>query len=383
MSPFFKWPLFFFFTITAFVLVFVPIDDRGADEWFVNFVRSLLGVNERTWQKNPKIPKALSMESIKFIQAGWIATTTTTNRRKVEEFIGRISQAEFVYDDNDYNFKERSYIEKPINNASLIEEEYLKKLPSKELESPTTAEVINSVEPKKESAFEEVVLINPFIEKEEENKKVEIKISKIIPSEPEITSKQSTSKKVEEVDLDDGLRTSNPSYPGRKFVSFSQKEAEELILPIKGERSVNIFQDTPVSVPKVSEKDLFPQKDIKEIANELKKITEEVKKEYDLVQPKEEVKIIDGIVPNTINGTVTNDQDQVLPKLILELSKRDGTMSLRTETDALGNFNFFTSSLGEMQIKITNPQLYGLKFDIINFEIKEYPFHPFKIVGRK
>jgi len=381
LSPFFKWPIFGVLAGLTFILVAVPIDDRGADEWIVNFIRAVFGPNERVWMKTPVIPKALSMESIKFIQAGWIATTTTTNRRKVEEYLGKIEEEEFAMDRDDFNFKQRSFVEgvKPL--SVLLSEQQPQRLgatPPASVVAPTsTLPVTPEMETpsKEEKAFEEVVLFNPFAKPKEEKKEF-IPEVKVIPTEPKIPQTTVVTKpKAEVSDYEDTFRTTSSLVPGRKFVSFSQKEAEELILPIKGERSINIFDETPISVPKT------PSRDIKEITSELKEITKEAKKEYGLLEtapPTSEV-----IVDKKIFGTVTNEQNQPLSKTNLELTKKDGSLEIMTQTDELGNFNFFTSSLGEMQLNIKNPELYGLKFDIINFEVKSYPHHSFSIVGRK
>jgi hypothetical protein len=373
INPLIKWPTFAFLAFITFVLVFVPIDDRGADEWVVNFIRAVFGVNERVWKKSPIIPKAFSMESVKFIQAGWIATSATENRRKVEEYIGKIGEIEEKPDDLDLFYNKRTFVETSVPLAPALAAAQAEAIA---IEEAKTQETIPTPGQTSESkAIEEVVLVNPFAQKTEEEKKFSIsKPITPVKATKELISGIKPVKKAE-ADFEDELRVLSRGTPGRKFVSFSKKQAEELILPIRGEKVINIFDETPIKEPQT------PQKDVIQLTKELEEITKEAKKQYGLEVVKEPV-LLEKVTGNFINGVITDSDGKFLPGLSLDLLTREGLLQSSTKSTETGDFKFNNTSFGEFRIIIKNPEMYGLKFDIINFRIESYPYPPIKIVGR-
>jgi len=369
MSPLIKWPLVVIFGLLTFVLIAVPIDDRGADEWIVNLIKAIYGVNQRRYKKSPVIPKALSMRSVEFIQAGMIATTSTSNRRKVEEYIKGISKFEEKPDEFDFNFSSRRFVEvRPSISEALIERETIKQEPKPIIE-------------KEEKAFEEVVLftptttsqITPEVTKPKFDFKKQIivpEISKIIPQKLKLMSKKTTTS-----DTQDALRTSVATTPGRKFISFSKKEAEELILPIRGEKSLNIFDRTPLIESGA------PRKDIKTLTKELEQITKEAKKTFG-IDSFRSVELSEGN-QNNISGIILGDDGKILEGLNIEIYDANNSILTSSVSNEEGKFNFYNMKPGKYQIKVSNSYLYSLNFDIINLDIQGFPYPQIKIIGKK
>lgn len=374
LNPFIKWPFIVLFGGLALILTSVPIDDRGADEWIVNFIRAVYGVNQRVYKKNSEIPIMLSMKSMEFIQASVIATTSTSNRRKVEEYIKGISKTEEKTDLDDFNFSSRKFVDIQISPVaeSIIQSNLALKIETK---ASTTVE----------KSYQEVVLASPLDTlNPPEVKKFEIKktvfspmILKIIPQRIKTLSKTF-------VDIQDQLRTSSSEVPGRKFISFSKKEAEELILPIRGEKSINIFDTTPIIESASS------RKDVKVLARELEVITKEAKKTYGVesfgrtldLDSKDLVSNI-GIKNNLIEGLVIDSLGNPLENINIQILTKINEAIDNTQTSNEGKFSFNNIQRGDYQLRILNPYLYQLNFDIINFNVQNFPYPLIKIVGRK
>lgn len=83
----FKMPIAFFFAALAFGLAFIPIQDRGLDEWIVNFLRAVYGPSQRIWRKEPTIPSAFVYENLNVVRQEMIALAPTSSRRKLEEYL--------------------------------------------------------------------------------------------------------------------------------------------------------------------------------------------------------------------------------------------------------------------------------------------------------
>ncbi len=364
-----KWPLVAFFGLLTFVLIGVPIDDRGADEWIVNLLKAIYGVNQRVYKKSVEIPRAFSMKSVEFIQAGMIATTSTSNRRKVEEYIKGISAFEEKPDEFDFNFTSRKFVDvRPSLAETLVKREEAKQI-------PTTTQVIE-----KEPSFEEVVLFTPTTKTEDQDvskPKIEFKkqivspeISKIFPQKLKFFGKKPATE-----DTQDQLRTSISTSPGRKFISFSKKEAEELILPIRGEKSINIFDRTPIIESSA------PRKDIKTLAKELEQITKEAKVTYG-VESFRTINLNEEKRENNLAGIALSEQGTPLEGLDLQIYSQNALLA-NSISDKDGKFIFFNLNTGMYQIKIANPYLHNLNFDIINLNILGFPYPQIKVIGKK
>lgn len=83
----FKWPAVLFFAILAIGLAFVPVQERGLDEWLVNFYRAITSPTQRVWKKEPQIPTAFLYDNLAVVQHELITLTPTSSRRKLEDYL--------------------------------------------------------------------------------------------------------------------------------------------------------------------------------------------------------------------------------------------------------------------------------------------------------
>lgn len=400
IQGFIKTVLLFVLGLLGFLLVFVPIDDRGMDVWIVNFFKAVYANNRRVWRKTTFVPKTLSMETIKLVQGEMITLAPTSSRRKLEEYLKGIEKEES--DEYDFNFKkfQYSYLEEapaiettiqPIyeqpsfSPATSIVETKTQATPSvveavqQPLISPeVVSEVVKPEESVIQNKVEEIVLKIPQFKPVESKpitqapsfqvpKKIIPEIKKVLPTK--ITPKPQSTDYIHEE-----LGTSNAYIPGRKFVSFSQKKEPELVLPVRGERIINIFnQPTPQ-----------PTKDINSITRELRTLVREIKTEVptETLQP-----IISQVetqnLNNVINGIVFDSENNSLANTTLVLLDDNNNELKYSRTDNSGKFSFKGTPTGKLKIKVLNPEIFRLNFDIININVERYPYSLIQILGRK
>ena len=390
--------------ILGFLLVFVPIDDRGMDVWIVNFFKAVYDHNRRVWRKTPFVPKTLSMESIKLVQGEMITLAPTASRRKLEEYLKGIKAEE--PDEYDFNFAKNrySYVEtpetiqtsiqtlapeipvqstftstskvevQPIAPAVVIPEQSTETLTKEALETISIADAPRT-------SVQEVVLKMPDFAKPQtqptptpqptfQAPKIFVpQIKKVIPTPAPQIIKQ---KPVE--DLHEDFRTSQTGVPGRRFVSFSSKE-QELVLPVRGERVLNLYSKPAPTTQR---------KDIGTVARELRTLVREIKTEL----PTEEVVVKPSVSntevsPNFISGIVFDSENNSLSNATLALIDSYENEVKYARTDNSGKFIFKGTDTGNYKIKVLNPEIFKLNFDIINLNIERYPYPLIQILGKR
>lgn len=376
LQDFLKTILLIVLGLLGFLLVFVPIDDRGMDVWIVNFFKSVYSHNRRVWRKTPLIPKTLSMEAIRIVQGEMITLAPTSSRRKLEEYLKGIKEE--AHDEYDFDFNKHQYnevyTEPTISLAKPIQE--IAQAPSviPEITTPTQKEI------EQKPAVEEVVIKIPSLVKPPEAPAGKTKefIKKIVQPVQQVPSSIKDiikpKPKIEKVsDIHEELRTSNAETPGRKFVSFGQRE-QEIILPIRGEKTVNILTATPKN------NILSSTKDIKTLTKELRTLVREIKHDE---TPSTISPVSNEVYENNLNGMCFDSNNNPLSNLILSLLDENDREIQYTRTDNLGKFSFKNTTLGNFKIKVLNPEIYSLNFDIINFSVNKYPHTIIQILGKK
>ena len=386
------------FGLLGIVLVFVPIDDRSADVWIVNFFRAVYGNNRRVWRKTPKVPKTLTLETIKIVQGEMITLAPTASRRKLEEYLKGISSTS-EGDDLDFNFNKNKYVytEAVVSSVTttISSQPELSKVSFQPDVVPEQAGVQAPKISEEKSAIQEVTikLSKPFVEKPIEQE-IETPLSpqpkpqtqqvvqkttlpipqKVAPIIQKITTQPVIQKPKEEIHEE--FRVTTGEIPGRKFVSFSEKE-QELILPLRGERKINLFASNGVEETQ--------RKDIKTLAKELRSIVREIKVENkDLLEktsqtpPSQETKEsheVSGIIFDNLNNPISN--------IMVALLDKDGNEIKYARTDNLGKFVLKDTDFGDFQIKVLNPEVFNLNFDIIKLSIEKYPVPIIQITGKQ
>ena len=375
--------------LLGFLLVFVPIDDRGMDVWIVNFFKAVYANNRRVWRKTPFVPKTLSMEAIKIVQGEMITLAPTASRRKLEDYLKGIKSEDA--DEFDFNFSQfkYSYIAPTIEMDTTIQPaSYDISKPSftSDIPAPETQvikeELKEEIKKPETTSVQEVVLKAPALSSTpvlkqttpafQIPKKIIPEFKKVIPMKIQEMIKP---KVTTPIDIHEELRTSEVGIPGRKFVSFSKPE-QELIIPVRGERVINIMGNTQLQQPR---------KDISSITRELRTLVREIKTDI----PQEEflsnqpVTSNTEISPNFISGLVFDSENNSLSNATLLLLDENNNELKYSRTDNSGKFIFKGTDVGKYKIKVLNQEIFRLNFDIINLNIERYPYPLIQILGKK
>ncbi len=243
MIVIFKWPLIIIFVFIGLIFAFVPIEDRGLDEWVINFFNSVYGENQRVWRKEVRAPSAFLHENISRVRQELITLAPTTSRRKLEQYLRYQTDAQEV---DPLDIPEQEYIEK-IRNAFVSTEVFpsVEVSPIETFPEPTTLPNLTPAEPKVET---------------QESRPTEA-APQIIKSG--LTKKQKVQKPVE---YSLPLAPITPDrHSGRKFTNLLSNQGT-IVLPIKGERVLQLGQE-----------EVEIQKDSEEKARQLKLYLEQVK----------------------------------------------------------------------------------------------------------
>lgn len=389
VQGFIKSVLLIILGLLGFLLVFVPIDDRGMDVWIVNFFKAVYANNRRVWRKTPFVPKTLSMEAIKIVQGEMITLAPTASRRKLEDYLKGIKSED--PDEFDFNFNQfkYSYIAPTVEMDTTIQPtSYDISKPSftSDIPAPETQvikeELKEEIKKPETTSVQEVVLkapiltstpaIKPAVPTFQIPKKIIPEFKKVIPMKIQEMIKP---KVTTPIDIHEELRTSEVGIPGRKFVSFSKPE-QELIIPVRGERVINIMGNTQLQQPR---------KDISSITRELRTLVREIKTDI----PQEEslsnqpVTSNTEISPNFISGLVFDSENNSLSNATLLLLDENNNELKYSRTDNSGKFIFKGTDVGKYKIKVLNQEIFRLNFDIINLNIERYPYPLIQILGKK
>lgn len=281
INNFFKWPLVIVLVLTGIGFAFVPLQERGLDEWFINFFKSMYSPTQRIWKKEAEIPAALSMENLAVVKQELITLTPTSSRRKLEDFLEHqeleapidpldISEYEYVEKLRSV-FQSTAAIEPAIVQSTtydsndtgsaitttLVEEPAIE-LPDVAVTPPavpptppakTPPPEQTAQEPTKPKIEEPIQPKPPELKKEPQRKKL---MTALLPSKKEDKQSYKT-------------RAITPDrHSGRKFTNLLPQQGE-IVLPIRGERILKTADEEKI------------QGDIEEKASQLRKLLDQIK----------------------------------------------------------------------------------------------------------
>ncbi|HLD51609.1 hypothetical protein A3K34_03990 [candidate division WWE3 bacterium RIFOXYC1_FULL_40_10] len=83
----FKIPLFILSAGLGIGLAFIPVEERGLDQWIVNFVKAVYTPTQRIWKKEVFVLKPFAMASVDMVRQEMITLAPTSSRRKLEEYL--------------------------------------------------------------------------------------------------------------------------------------------------------------------------------------------------------------------------------------------------------------------------------------------------------
>jgi hypothetical protein len=370
----FKWPLVVLFTFLGLGLAFVPIEERGLDEWIANFVRAINSPTQRIWRKAPSIPSAFTYDNLAVVRQEMITLAPTSSRRKLEEYL-EYHVIEEKTDPLDIPEKEYAakvhdaYAHMQSSGVSVaVEEPLVETLPEVSEEQQLPQEFRNL--PGKEPTGEPDKA-KPEPEGQPEapkNLSVTSAPISLVPTEVSPQISQPAQKKEETVTSGEApSRQEKPapakphpqkqkeahhvvmpqispgSHAGRRFVNLVPTSGE-LVLPIRGERTLKTSEQLEI------------EEDIQDRAEKLKQLLAQVKMETGIRAPERSYKNVE--TPKMEPGPVQNQQ-QAGPSHAEEISKRDSEMRKmqvdkeRTQTD----FESLQRQLLELQnkLKATTP----------------------------
>lgn len=72
-------------------IAFLPIEERGLDQWVVSFFNSVYSPTQRIWKKETEIPSYFLYQNTNIIKAEMLAMAPTASRRKLEQYLERES----------------------------------------------------------------------------------------------------------------------------------------------------------------------------------------------------------------------------------------------------------------------------------------------------
>lgn len=124
-NGFLKWPLVFGLVMGGLAFAFLPVEERGLDQWIVNAIRAVYKDTQYIWRKTPEIPPAFSFENMNVVKQEIITLTPTSSRRKLEEFLETQGRGQ---EEDPLDIPEVSYIKKvrsafQYSSATAVDEE--------------------------------------------------------------------------------------------------------------------------------------------------------------------------------------------------------------------------------------------------------------------
>ncbi|MBP8961136.1 carboxypeptidase regulatory-like domain-containing protein, partial [Patescibacteria group bacterium] len=368
-------PFTWFFTLgIAFIgiaLAFIPIEDRGLDEWLVNFIKAINSPTERIWKKETRLPQAFSYnQKLLVVQKELITLAPTTSRRKLEEFLEQENRKTI---DDPLDIAEDEYINKVreafanINTEEPPPQEIQQSTGNlvKEGQSLETATPTKETPKTSEQGSNQKEQMPPKSSEEVQPQQKVDKISKIIKTRmssaqislPEDPTRRTTTR----------LRPVE-SHAGRKFVNLTPTQGQ-IILPIRGEK---------VILPEESE----ATEEYERKQEQLEKMLER-REEFNAKQPKF-YKQIPSMVnkPNTVSGVLKNRRGDLLENVVLVIKNEKGETVRALKTNKLGNF-MLSSPIpnGNYIIEIDQTRDTGLTFDIISFSANGGLLPSYEVIG--
>ncbi|MBI2414751.1 PrgI family protein [candidate division WWE3 bacterium] len=155
LPPFFKWPIISLIVLVGVAFAFLPYEERGLDEWIVNFFRAVYAEQQYIWRKNPLPPSAFLYQSLSMVRQELITLAPTASRRKLENYLEYQYQKKEILDP--YEKLEAEYIQKVkdafgdysknVTTAVALDDEFMESSPQEMVpETSSTKNIITGVQ---------------------------------------------------------------------------------------------------------------------------------------------------------------------------------------------------------------------------------------------
>jgi hypothetical protein len=301
-----KWPTVIISVLLGLGFAFIPVEDRGLDEWVVNFLVSIYGENQRIWKKTPTPPSAFLLENISIMKQELITLAPTTSRRKLEHYL--LAQHET---------KEKDPLDIP-------EQAYIEKVRAAFMEAAPVQTAVALEEPLTEAPPEEFPMLVAPEEEETPKKKAPEEKKDDLKTAPKITKTRPKVKKqrafiVPTTGVSIPLAPITPDrHTGRKFTNLLASEGS-IVLPIRGEKTLQVAEE-----PRIDEN---TQEKAEQLQQYLKQITEGGGTK--LTEEKEEERKAASAAEEVIKNIQSENK-----KLMTEIEKLKADLEKSEEKDA-------------------------------------------------
>lgn len=325
--PLLKPLLIILFVFLGLAFAFLPIEERGLDEWLINFVRAMYKDNQLIWRKESEIPQAFSFENIDMVKQELITLTPTSSRRKLEEYLDR---QDFRAEEDPLDIAEFEYIDKLRTAFSYASTTNVQPTTPNNSDNEIVRSGVNQHKTNIEQHSSED---DKNIQNQTQKKvqKTETQIQK--PEEPVVRRKLLGDEN--QMQRPSGqkyrpMRTVTPDrHSGRKFTNLLPKQGE-IVLPIRGERMLRTTEEEKI------------QADIQDKANQLKRLLSQIKEDEQLITERSvNVQVPSELKQNVAQAKATTEEIKQqleeaknLPPIKNELSGDQNNLNNDTNVEA-------------------------------------------------
>ena len=122
LSFLFRWLIILLFGLGGAAMAFIPLEDRGLDQWIINFIQSISTPTQRVWIKNPALPAYFLNDYAQQLKQDLITLAPPKSRQLLRDYLGGIreSAATSPLDLREENFLARLNFEAPLSVGAAV-----------------------------------------------------------------------------------------------------------------------------------------------------------------------------------------------------------------------------------------------------------------------
>lgn len=437
MNSVLKVPIAIFSVLLGLGLAFMPLEERGLDEWIVNFFKSIYSPSQRVWRKSPELPSAFTGQGLAVVHQELITLAPTSSRRKLEEYLHSRDAEQEKADVLDIP---ESYYTEKVRQAFMSERASPKKAQS---QAPPVSVGDASAQATPQKTLKDVSSQSAV------DKKPSGDIT-TVKEEIDTPAFDKSDKSKDLKDIRDMFPPNRPSeipltpmtpdrHSGRRFVDLTPGRGH-IILPIRGEKTLGISEQNDESdniekktaqlqqlLSQIRNKSPAPtrqtlpsspegekvftdvvalKKDVKDanpkqpdmqsqtaqnpgfvppvptvVAPSAKKVEEQVP--LKTLTAASSFEIPGTNIPNVIYGVVKDNNGKTIPNIVLIIKDSSGAPVRAIKSNSLGQFNISSPLAdGKYTLEVDSTKKTNLSFDIISVPLVGSVLPPMEVVGK-
>ena len=432
---------YLFSTVSALLgigLAFVPLQERGLDQWIMNFFHSVYSPTQRVWHKEVVLPTAFGYQNLAMVHQELITLAPTSSRRRLEEYL-EVQDSTQVIDvldipEQEFANKIREAFGDVANMPSVTAKTAITQVPAiadkKKITKAVPAKVASTekkpVPPKSKEIPQKIV---PKVQPKAGHAPAKAPpVSLHVPKTKLDIIKSRLGGRMKS----SGRSISSPLTPdrhsGRVFTNLAPGQGQ-LILPIRRERVLktseelavdetmrekakqlrqlisqakevkehrnNVVKSVVLSEDKPLESAKKPQKDRRNMSSsfEREKALGDSDKLAVKAPPKSTFKSATSSNPkpvvssktvegNIIKGVIKNNLGNIMEGVVVLIKNVRGEPVRALKTNALGAFAISNAlSNGSYSVEVDSTKKTEVTFDIISVELRGGPLDPLEIQG--